>query len=81
MTFTVNFNDQLVLVAVEIQNKTIKRVLAAEFELVELLAAQSLPQSLLRRRHLATQFSGAGQNSRVDAFGWFFGLWHEISPL
>ena len=57
----IEFDDEVVLVAIEVQDVGWERMLAAEFEAVELLATQGVPQLALLGRHLATQFTGASE--------------------
>jgi hypothetical protein len=57
MDRAINLDNEVSTVAVEINNEAIDALLATELERPQVMAAQVLPEVLLRRGHLATQFS------------------------
>jgi hypothetical protein len=70
MGMPINLDSQIMLVAKEIEDEAVNRVLAAELDAIKFLATQTLPELALLGRHLTAQFSGALEDGGMDTFCW-----------
>jgi hypothetical protein len=66
---SIQFDRQLRRAAIEVQHEALQRVLLAELETAQLMAAQAAPEQVLRICHLAAQSPGGQQQGRRHGRG------------
>jgi hypothetical protein len=78
---TVNFNNDLGLLAIKIRNEAFDYLLAAEFETAALSVPQIHPEKGFRRRHVLTQFPRIIQLLLSNPLDAYYSTCHIKPPM